>query len=59
MPGKLENLFSEASIIIYGDFSVTPLTEYEEGVMQSVRIDTVKNLAIYNGDKFIKKQEKL
>ena len=59
MPKELDNLFTETSIIIYGDFSVTPLTEYKEGEMQLVRIDTVKNLIIYNGDKFIKKQDKL
>jgi hypothetical protein len=55
MPKELESMFSSEDIIIYGDFKVTPLTKYEQGHMQYVRIDSAENLVILNGKKSRKK----
>jgi hypothetical protein len=59
MPEKLQKLFTNTSISVYGDFTVTPLTEYKLGVMQFVRIKSAKNLVVYNGSKFLKKLAKI
>ncbi len=59
MPQTLEKIFTDSDIVVYGDFTVTPLTEYKFGVMQYVRIESAKNLAIYSGDTFLKKLSRL
>jgi prevent-host-death family protein len=59
MPEKLEKLFTDTGIIVYGDFTVTPLTEYKPGVMQFVRIELAKNLVVYSTDRFMKKLPKI
>ena len=57
MPQKLEALMSGLTDI-YADFHVTPLTEYQKGVMQWVRIDSVENVVIYRSGKFVAKRKK-
>ena len=59
MPEKLAKLFTKPGIVIYGDFTLTPLTEYRPGVMQFVRIESAKNLAVYRRDEFLKRLPKL
>lgn len=67
MPKELEQIFHSlveegrdpTSIGIYADFKVTPLTEYNQGYMQYVRINSVENLVIYCDGKLIKKLKKL
>jgi hypothetical protein len=59
MPEKLGKLFINTSISVYGDFTVKPISEYKPGIIQFVRIESVKNLIVYSADKFIKKLEKL
>lgn len=58
MPEKLEALMSHDTEI-YADFYVTPLTKYNKGVMQMVRIDAVENLVIYRGGQFVSKHKQL
>lgn len=57
MPEKLEALMNW-DIVVYADFHVTPLTGYKKGVMQMVRIDSVEDLVIYRGGKFVAKRKK-
>ncbi|OLB55822.1 MAG: hypothetical protein E6K58_10980 [Nitrospirae bacterium] len=59
MPEALHELFTDTFIIVYGDFTVTPLTEYEPGVMQYVRIDSAKNLLVYSAGKLVKRLAKI
>jgi hypothetical protein len=59
MPEKLKKLFTDTGIIVYGDFTVEPLTEYRPGVMQFVRIKSAKNLVVYSGNRFMKKLNKI
>ena len=59
MPEKLKKLFTDTGIIVYGDFTVIPLTEYKPGVMQFVRIESAKNLVVYSADRFMKKLPKI
>ena len=60
MPTELEALFqANGSLRVYADFKVTPLTKYKKGHMQMVRIDSVKNLVIYQGDTFLEKMKEL
>ncbi len=36
--------------LIYADFIVSPLTEYEEGVMQFVRVEKASNIVMTRSD---------
>ncbi len=36
--------------LIYADFIVSPLTEYEEGVMQFVRVEKASNIVVTRSD---------
>jgi hypothetical protein len=60
MPPDLQAFFhTNASLRVYADFNVTPLTIYKKGHMQIVQIDSAKNLVIYSGEKFLKKMKEL
>ena len=49
MPSKLSALLTPGSLI-FGDFTVVPLTEDEEGVMRIVRVIAAENLVITDGN---------
>ena len=58
IPEKLKAIISPRTDV-YADFSVTPLSKYQKGVKQIIRIDDAKNLVIYRNGKFVEKKEKL
>jgi hypothetical protein len=50
-PGLLRILKEDINDrLIYADFVVSPLTEYKEGVMQIVRVESAENVVITNRD---------
>ena len=59
MPKQLEKLFTSTNVTIYGDFTVSPITTYQDGVLQFVRIEKAKNLVVYSGSKFLNKISEL
>ncbi len=59
MPRTLEALFTSIDIVIFGTFKVIPITKYEEGHMQIVRIDSAENLSIYEKNVLLKKLKQL
>jgi hypothetical protein len=59
MPQALQSVFSNTSVEVYADFAVTPLTKYEKGVMQMVRVDATSNLVIYVNGQYSGKKSKI
>jgi len=56
-PGLLQILKEDINDrLIYADFVVTPLTQYKEGVMEIVRVESAENVVITNRDfRFLKR----
>lgn len=49
MPSKLSTLLTTGNLI-FGDFTVLPLTKDEEGVMRMERVIAAENLVITDGN---------
>jgi hypothetical protein len=56
-PGLLQILKEDINnLLIYADFVVSPLTEYREGVMQIVRVESAENVVVTKRDmRFLKR----
>jgi predicted AlkP superfamily pyrophosphatase or phosphodiesterase len=52
IPPSLSQILHEEinNRLIFADFIVSPLTEYKEGVMQSVRIESAENVVVTERD---------
>jgi len=59
MPKALRDLISGDDTEVFADFVVEPLTPYERGVMQTVRVVSASKIVVTEKDKIILRKDKL
>jgi hypothetical protein len=59
MPQALRDLLKGDDTEVFADFVVEPLTPYEQGVMQTVRVVSASKIVVTEKDKVVLRKDKL
>jgi hypothetical protein len=59
MPQALRDLVKGDDTEVFADFVVEPLTPYEQGVMQRVRVVSASKIVVTEKDKVVLRKDKL